>query len=100
MNDYFVIFAADLVDPSAQTIDLNPINRFFVAPVLNLFEYSTSLDGLDEDEECLLFVLSINETELDPRDVGQVDLSNNVALLRIIDEEFGKLYYIVRMMVQ
>ena len=35
-------------------------------------------------------VLSVNETELDPRDQGQVDISNGVALVRIQDEGIGK----------
>ena len=42
-------------------------------------------DGLNEPEECLVFYLSINETALDPRDRGQVDIARNVALLRIQD---------------
>ena len=48
-------------------------------------QYSLAIDGLVEGEECLLFTVSVNETELDPRDQGLVDISNSVALFRIQD---------------
>ena len=42
-------------------------------------------DVLIEPEECLVFNLSVNETALDPRDRGRVDIVKNVALLRVQD---------------
>ena len=55
--------------------------------------FSFVLDGLDEGTECLIVVLSVNETELDPRDQGRVNIINGVALVRIQDEEIGKQVY-------
>lgn len=46
--------------------------------------FEIALDDLVESEECLLLTMSVNETELDPRDQGQVDLVDSVAIVRII----------------
>ena len=58
-------------------------NPLIPLPLSNIFE--VVLDDMTEEEECLLFTLSINETALDPRDQGQVDIANSVALIRIED---------------
>ena len=60
------------------------------APPVPFFAYLAAQDDIVEDEECLVFSLSINETALDPRDQGQVDFDNSVALVRIEDEQIGK----------
>ena len=81
-----IVPADDLVNSAARTVILAPGNRLF--PFSELIVFSTVLDILNEGEECLVFTLSINETQLDPRDQGQVDLSSSVALVRI--NELGK----------
>ena len=78
----------DLVNSAARTVILGPVNRFLISRLPELIVFSTVLDILNEGGECLVFTLSINETQLDPRDQGQVDLSSSVALVRIND--FGK----------
>lgn len=54
----------------------------FVAPgYINLYAYE---DGLAEEEtEGFLIYLDLLESELDERDVGQVNLSRSVYLVRI-----------------
>ena len=52
--------------------------------------FNFTLDGLYEGTECLIVVLSVNETELDPQDQGQVEISDDVALVRILDGDIGK----------
>ncbi len=80
----------DLVNSTARTVILGPVNRFFFPRLPELIVFSTVLDNLNEGEECLVFTLSINETQLDPRDQGQVDLSSSVALVRINDLNIGE----------
>ena len=66
-------------DPRVVNIDL----AFF--PPFGSVSFPAIEDNLDEGRECLVVVLSVNETELDPRDQGQVDFVNSVALIRIED---------------
>ena len=47
--------------------------------------YVTVDDGISENEECLVFTLSVNEDELDERDRGELDIVRSVLLLRIED---------------
>ncbi len=84
----YIVPTDDLVYSAARTVILGSENRFFFSRSPELIVFSTVLDDLNEGEECLVFTLSINETQLDPRDQGQVDLSSSVALVRIND--FGK----------
>ena len=74
--------ADDFVGAQPFTVDLL-LGRFTGPPPL--YSYVIALDGLDEPVECLVITLSINETALDPRDQGLVDLANSVALVRIED---------------
>ena len=60
------------------------LGRFFPPPI-PFFGYAAAEDDIIEGEECLVFTLSVNETALDPRDQGQVDISSDVALVRIED---------------
>ena len=46
-------------------------------------------DGEQEGTECLVLVLSVNETQLDPRDRGQLNFGNQFALIRL-DEIISK----------
>ena len=55
-----------------------------------VFGFTTVRDDRDENIECLVIVLSVNETALDPRDQGRVDISNGVTLVRIQGEGIGK----------
>ena len=55
--------------------------------------FATRRDGLDEGTECLVAILSVDETALDPRDQGQVDISNSVALVRISDNIIGEQWH-------
>lgn len=70
-------------DPVTLGIDLA------FSPPFASFEVAVARDNLIEGTECLIFELSVNESELVPRDQGQVDFSNSVALL-IIDDEVGE----------
>lgn len=45
-------------------------------------------DDVQEEEECLVFSLTINETQLDVRDRGEVDLDISVTLARLQDVRF------------
>ena len=90
MYDVHVAPTDDLVNSTARTVILVPVNRFFSRPQPELILFSAVPDDLDEGRECLVFTLSINETQLDPRDQGQVDLSTSVALVRILDEVIGE----------
>ena len=76
---------ADLVDKDPMTSDLFVRNVLTTGVGIAFQQYSLAIDGLVEGEECLLFIVSVNETELDPRDQGQVNISNGVALFRIQD---------------
>ena len=82
---YFkIVFSDDLLSGDRVVYNLhlgNPL--IFVPPLPSAF--LALQDDMTEEEECLVFVLSINETALDPRDQGQVDIANDVALLRIQD---------------
>ena len=49
--------------------------RGFLIPVYD--------DGIDEDVEGLIIFLEVMESELDPRDVGQIDLIRSAYLIRI-----------------
>ena len=72
----------DLVDGSAQTIEAFAGG---FRPPLKDVEFTARSGDLQEDEECLLLVLSFNEDDLVDRDKGLVDLVGSVALVRIID---------------
>ena len=74
------------MDAEPTTVDLL-LGRFTAPPPLLSYEIAT--DALVEPVECLVITLSINETALDPRDQGQVDFNNSVALVRIKDAEIG-----------
>jgi hypothetical protein len=52
----------------------------FLAPYLSLDAYQ---DGIAEQSEGFVLLLEIEESELDPRDVGSVSLSRSVYLVRI-----------------
>ena len=90
----FLINAADLVDKDPMTSDLFVRSGFASGVGIAFQQYSLAIDGLVEGEECLLFIMSVNETELDPRDRGLVDITNGVALFRIQDlnGEWRKLF--------
>lgn len=55
----------------------------FVSP--NLYLLAAFLDGIPEQMEGFVFFLEIVESELDPRDVGNVSLSRSAYLVRIND---------------
>ena len=55
----------------------------FVFP--NFFLLAAFLDGIPEQTEGFVLFLEIIESELDPRDVGNVSLSRSVYLVRIND---------------
>ena len=76
-------FSEDLSSADTVVFNLHLGNPLIDPP--QPFAFLTSQDDMMEEEECLVFTLSINETALDPRDQGQVDLANDVALLRIQD---------------
>ena len=78
-----IVFSDDLVSGDTVVFNLH-LGNPLIDP-LRPFAFSTLQDNMMEEEECLVFTLSINETALDPRDRGQVDLANDVALLRIQD---------------
>ena len=58
---------------------------FFCSLETAVYTLMARQDDLNEPEECLVFILSINETALDPRDRGQVDIKRTVAPLKIQD---------------
>ncbi len=64
-------------DPVTVNIDL----AFF--PTFGFAEFTVACDDQFEGQECLIVELSVNETQLDPRDQGLVDFYNGVALFRI-----------------
>ena len=70
-------------EPITVNIDL----AFF--PTFGSAEFTVAFDDQSEGQECLIVELSVDETQLDPRDQGQVDFSNGVALFRI-DDLIGK----------
>ena len=86
----FFLSSDDLIDSIARTTNIGPVNRFFAPPLIELIVFSSAQDDLVEGDECLVFTLSINETQLDPRDQGQVDFSSSVALVRILDGVIGE----------
>ena len=51
-----------------------------VPPPLDIFAY---IDGLPEETEGLVVYLELEESELDPRDVGQIALERSTYLIRI-----------------
>ena len=51
-----------------------------VPPHLGILAY---IDGLPEETEGLVVYLELDESELDPRDVGQIALERNTYLIRI-----------------
>ena len=53
---------------------------FIFPPTLSLDAYQ---DGVAEQSEGFVLLLEIEESELDPRDVGNVSLSRSVYLVRI-----------------
>ena len=53
---------------------------FVFPPTLSLDAYQ---DGINEQSEGFVLLLEIVESELDPRDVGNVSLSRSVYLVRI-----------------
>ena len=85
--DGFCCAEEDLVssDPILVSVDLS---SGFSASDSVFFNFV--LDGLHEGTECLIVVLSVNETELHPRDQGQVEITDDVALVRILDGDIGK----------
>lgn len=77
----FCFTAEDLLADDPVTIIINL--AFF--PPSGSAGFSPIIDGIQEELECLVLEVSINESLLDPRDQGQVDISNGVALVRIED---------------
>ncbi|XP_064395240.1 uncharacterized protein LOC135342430 isoform X2 [Halichondria panicea] len=73
----------DLIGASPRTVSLPPLGSGQISIL-----FSSSIDNLDEEEECLVFILSVDETQLDPRDQGQVDIDSDVALGRLQDVQF------------
>ena len=57
----------------------------FSRPPVILHQYTIVNDGISENEECLVFTLSVDEDELDARDRGNLDILRSVLLLRIED---------------
>ena len=53
---------------------------FFIPSYLSLEAYQ---DGIAERSEGFVLLLEIDESELDPRDMGNVSLSRSVYLVRI-----------------
>ena len=72
----------DLASGSPLTID---VFAGGFRPPPKVAEFTALEDDLQENEECLLLVLSFNEDDLNDRDKGLVDLVDSVALVRIID---------------
>ena len=67
--------------------DYRSINRT-ISPTAGSLEYyditlDAYLDGLPEELEGFVLYLDVIESELDPRDVGQVNLSRSVYLVVI-----------------
>ncbi len=60
----------------------------FVGP--NFYFFGAYSDGTPEPREGLVFLLEIVESELDPRDVGNVSLSRSAYLVRINDSGMSK----------
>jgi len=50
-------------------------------------EYLAVDDSVAEAEECLVFSLAVDESLLDPRDIGSIDLVPSLALIRIQDRQ-------------
>lgn len=82
---YFAMAIAvdDLTGASPRTVSLPPLGSGQISIL-----FSSAIDNLDEEEECLVFILSVDETQLDPRDQGQVDIDSDVALGRLQDVQF------------
>ena len=73
--------------PFLTVYDYRTIDRT-VSPTAGSFEYyeltlDAYLDGLAEELEGFVLYLDVIESELDPRDVGQVNLSRSVYLVVI-----------------
>ena len=81
-NEVLFFIIADIVDKDPMTSIL--LSRPII-PGAAFQLYTLAIDGLIEPEECLVFTLSVDETALDPRDQGQVDISDGVTLIRIQD---------------
>ena len=56
------------------------VGLVLVPPPLDIFAY---IDGLPEETEGLVVYLELEESELDPRDVGQIALERSTYLIRI-----------------
>ena len=56
------------------------VGLVLVPPPLGIFAY---IDGLPEETEGLVVYLELDESELDPRDVGQIALERSTYLIRI-----------------
>ena len=71
-------------DPVTLTLDLDVRNAISGVP---LARFSIAADNVVEGvgRECLVATLSVDESQLDPRDRGQVDIFNGVALSIIAD---------------
>lgn len=67
------------------TINLFPGGFISRPPILLL--YNIVNEGISENEECLIFTLSVNEDDLDERDRGALDFVRSVLLLRIEDTD-------------
>ena len=92
MYDYFPI----------NTTDNSFADGFNAFP--NLYFLEAYSDGIQEQREGLVLFLEIIESELDPRDVGNVSLSRSTYLVRINDacmsKSCGIILYILYSIVQ
>lgn len=75
-------------DYRAINITANVYAGGFVAP--NFYFFGAYSDGIQEQREGLVLLLEIIESELDPRDVGNVSLSRSAYLIRINDSGTSK----------
>ncbi len=72
-----------MVDDSQRLGLLEPLGNNSVS-----LQLLATQDDEEEDEECLVFSLAIDQTQLDSRDQGQIDLDITVALARLQDVRF------------
>ena len=86
-NDLYPNYSPLLLSAVYDHSDINETKRvyaggFVVAPFVLLETFS---DGISEQTEGSVLFLEIIESELDPRDVGNVSLSRSAYLVRIND---------------
>ena len=81
-NTFYAVYDFNSTLGREARIVFRPVGMGF--PPVNLsFGIMAYLDGLPEETEGLVVYLELDESELDPKDVGQIALERSTYLIRI-----------------